>query len=127
MAVSDPLGDMLTRIRNAKIALHKEIQAPKSKLKLSVVQILKDQGYVDAFEEGDREIRVALKYVNGKSAITGLKRISKPSCRRYVGYDSIPSVQNGLGISILSTSKGILDGDKAKELRAGGELLCQIW
>ncbi|MFO7818061.1 MAG: 30S ribosomal protein S8 [Desulfovibrionales bacterium] len=127
MAVSDPLGDMLTRIRNAKVSLHKEVLAPKSKMKLSVVQILKEQGYVAAFEEMERDIRIVLKYVNGKSAVTGLKRISKPSCRRYVGYDSIPAVQNGLGISILSTSKGVLDGDQAKELQAGGELLCQIW
>jgi small subunit ribosomal protein S8 len=127
MAVSDPLGDMLTRIRNAKISLHKEVRAPKSKMKLAVIQILKDQGYVAAFEELERDIRVVLKYVNGKSAITGLQRISKPSCRRYVGYDSIPAVQNGLGISILSTSQGVLDGDRAKELQAGGELLCQIW
>lgn len=127
MAVSDPLSDMLTRIRNAKIALHKEIVAPKSKMKLAVIKILEDQGYIQGFEETDSDVRVVLRYVKGRSAITGLKRISKPSCRKYVGYDAIPRVQNGLGISILSTSKGILDGQKAQELQAGGELLCQIW
>lgn len=127
MGVTDPLSDMLTRIRNAKVALHKEIVAPKSKMKLAVLQILKEQGYVEDFEAGDFEIRVRLKYVQGQSAISGLKRISKPSCRKYVSCDGIPRVQNGLGISILSTSKGVVDGQKAQELKAGGELLCQIW
>ncbi|MCF8104934.1 MAG: 30S ribosomal protein S8 [Desulfohalobiaceae bacterium] len=127
MGVTDPISDMLTRIRNAKIALHKEIYAPKSKMKLAVLDILKEQGYIEDFEERDNDVRVQLKYIQGRSAVTGLKRLSKPSCRKYVGYDGIPRVQNGLGISILSTSKGIMDGQKAKELKTGGELLCQIW
>jgi len=127
MSVVDPIADMLTRIRNAHLALHRELLVPKSKMKLAIAEILQAEGYIQGFEEGDREIRIQLKYVKGQSAISGLKRISKPSCRRYVGVDGIPRVQSGLGINILSTSKGVLEGQRAKEMNVGGELLCQIW
>lgn len=127
MSVSDPIADMLTRIRNAYMALHKEIIVPKSKMKLAIISILSEEGYLDTFEEREWDIRIVLKYVRGKPAITGLKRVSKPSKRKYVGTDEIPKVQSGLGINILSTSRGIFEGSRAHENRLGGELLCQIW
>jgi small subunit ribosomal protein S8 len=127
MSVVDPIADMLTRIRNAHLALHKELTIPKSKMKLAIAEILQDEGYIQQFEEQEREIRIRLKYVKGASSIAGLERVSKPSCRKYVGVDEIPRVQNGLGINILSTSKGVLEGQRAKEMNVGGELLCQIW
>ncbi|WP_027371010.1 30S ribosomal protein S8 [Desulfovermiculus halophilus] len=127
MAVSDPIADMLTRIRNAHMALHKKTRVPKSKLKVSLAEILKNQGYITDFEHDDREIEVTLKYVRGKPAIAGLRRLSSPGCRQYVGVDEIPLVQNGLGINVISTSKGILDGQQARDNRVGGELLCEIW
>jgi small subunit ribosomal protein S8 len=127
MAVNDPIADMLTRIRNAQMALHRELSVPKSKMKTAIAEILQQEGYIQAFEEGDWEVRIRLKYMRGKPVIAGLQRVSKPSCRQYVGVDEIPEVQSGLGINILSTSKGVVDGNKAKELRVGGELLCQIW
>jgi len=124
---SDTIADMLTRIRNAHMALHKEVEIPKSKMKMAIAQILLDEGYIKDYEEKQRSIKMNLKYVRGKAAICGLKRVSKPSCRQYVGVDEIPQVQSGLGINILSTSKGVQEGNTAKKLRLGGELLCQIW
>lgn len=125
--VTDPIADMLTRIRNAHLALHKEVNVPRSKIKESLAAILKEEGYVNdvAVEEGN--IKITLKYLKGKAAITGLRRVSKPGRRVYVGTDSIPRVQNGLGICILSTSSGVLDGMTAREKKVGGELLCEIW
>lgn len=127
MAVIDPIADMLTRIRNSLKALHKELYVPKSKIKLAIAEILLNEGYINNYEELDRDIRIELKYVHGTPAIKGLKRISKPSCRQYVGVKEIPNVQSGLGINILSTSKGVIAGNESKEYRIGGELLCQIW
>ncbi len=127
MAVNDPIADMLTRIRNSLMALHKELHVPKSKLKLAIADILLNEGYINNFEELDRYIRIELKYVQGTSAIKGLKRISKPSCRQFVSVKKIPYVQSGLGINILSTSKGVIDGNTSKQYHVGGELLCQIW
>ena len=127
MAVVDPIADMLTRIRNAHMALHRETSVPKSRLKTALADILKNQGYIVDYSEHERDIRLTLKYVHGRPAVTGLRRLSRPGCRRYVGVDDIPLVQNGLGINIISTSKGILDGEKARELRVGGEILCEIW
>jgi small subunit ribosomal protein S8 len=127
MAVNDPIADMLTRIRNAQMALHRELAVPKSKMKTAIAEILQQEGYIQSFEEGDWDVRIRLKYMRGKPVIAGLKRVSKPSCRQYVGVDEIPEVQSGLGINILSTSRGVVEGHKAKELRVGGELLCQIW
>lgn len=127
MAVVDPIADMLTRIRNAQMALHTDVLMPKSKMKISLADILKNQGYIQDFQEQDRDLKIRLKYVQGKPAVSGLRRLSRPGCRRYVGVDEIPLVQNGLGINVVSTSQGILDGQQAREKRVGGELLCEIW
>ena len=125
--VTDPIADMLTRIRNAHLALHKEVSVPRSKMKEAMASILKQEGYVEDVTVDDRNITIALKYVKGRPAITGLKRISKPGRRVYVGAHQIPRVQNGLGICILSTSRGVLDGMTAHADKTGGELLCEVW
>lgn len=127
MSVNDPIADMLTRIRNSLMALHKELYIPKSRVKMAIAEILLNEGYINNFEELDWDIRIELKYVQGTPAIKGLKRISKPSCRQYVGVKEIPHVQSGLGINILSTSKGVIEGNTSKQYHIGGELLCQIW
>ena len=125
--LTDPIADMLTRIRNAHLALHKEVSVPRSKMKESIAAILKQEGYVENVSVDDKHINIALKYHSGTAAISGLKRISKPGRRVYVGTHGIPRVQNGLGICILSTSRGVLDGISAHERKVGGELLCEIW
>lgn len=125
--MTDPIADMLTRIRNAHLALHKEVSVPSSKMKESIASILKQEGYVEDVTVEDRNINIRLKYFKGKPAIAGLKRMSKPGRRVYVGAEEIPSVQNGLGICILSTSHGVLAGSAALQLKVGGELLCEIW
>lgn len=125
--LTDPIADMLTRIRNAHLALHKEVSVPRSKMKESIAAILKQEGYVDDVAVEDEAITIDLKYHKGKPAISGLKRVSKPGRRVYVGSSQIPRVQNGLGICILSTSSGLLDGQSAHEKKVGGELLCEIW
>lgn len=125
--LTDPIADMLTRVRNAHLALHKEVSVPRSKMKESIASILKAEGYVNDFSVEDREIKITLKYVKGQAVIAGLKRISKPGRRVYVGAQDVPAVQNGLGICILSTSRGVLEGIAAKEANAGGEILCEIW
>ena len=127
MTMSDPIADMLTRIRNAHLALHKEVSVPRSKMKEAMATILKQEGYVEDVTVDERNITIALKYVKGRPAITGLKRISKPGRRVYVGAHQIPRVQNGLGICILSTSRGVLDGMTAQADKTGGELLCEVW
>ena len=125
--LTDPIADMLTRIRNAHLALHKEVSVPRSKMKEAMATILKQEGYVEDVTVDERNITIALKYVKGRPAITGLKRISKPGRRVYVGAHQIPRVQNGLGICILSTSRGALDGMTAHADKTGGELLCEVW
>ena len=125
--MTDPIADMLTRIRNAHLALHKEVRVPRSKMKESIAAILKQEGYVEDVAVEDRDITIQLKYHKGKPAIEGLKRLSKPGRRVYVGSGEIPRVQNGLGICILSTSRGVLDGQTALSQKTGGELLCSIW
>jgi len=127
MGMTDPIADMLTRIRNAHMALHKEVRVPASKMKKAILEILKREGYIEDFNLEGRDIIVKLKYVKGRPAITDLQRVSKPGRRVYVGVDEIPQVQNGLGICILSTSRGILEGSEAKKQRVGGELVCKIW
>ncbi|WP_297046106.1 30S ribosomal protein S8 [uncultured Desulfovibrio sp.] len=125
--LTDPIADMLTRIRNAHLALHKEVNVPRSKMKESLAAILKQEGYVeDVAVDGD-VITITLKYMKGRPVITGLKRVSTPGRRVYVNSRQIPRVQNGLGICILSTSSGVLDGGTAQEKKVGGELLCEIW
>jgi small subunit ribosomal protein S8 len=125
--VTDPIADMLTRIRNAHLALKKEVSVPRSKMKESIAAILKQEGYVEDVALAEKSITLSLKYLKGKAVISGLKRISKPGRRVYVAHDAIPRVQNGLGICILSTSRGVMDGVSAVSGKVGGELLCEIW
>lgn len=125
--MTDPIADMLTRIRNAHMALHKEVNVPRSKMKEAMASILKQEGYVEDVRVEERNITIELKYVKGRPAINGLRRISKPGRRIYVNANNIPRVQNGLGICILSTSSGVLDGMAASERNSGGELLCEVW
>lgn len=132
MSVTDPIADMLTRIRNANRAKHDSVDIPSSKFKLEITRILYEEGYVRGYEVREDEtkpiIRIFLKYDrNRKGAITELKRISKPGLRVYAGKDEIPRVLGGMGIVILSTPKGVLTGKKAREINVGGELICQIW
>ncbi len=125
--VTDPIADMLTRIRNAHLALHKEVNVPRSKMKESLAGILKQEGYIEEVAtEGDNLV-LTLKYLDGKPAVAGLRRISSPGRRVYVSSREIPRVQNGLGISILSTSSGVMDGKSAQDKKVGGELLCEVW
>ena len=125
--LTDPIADMLTRIRNAHLALHKEVSVPSSKMKEAMATILKQEGYVEDVSVSERDITIELKYVKGRPAIAGLKRVSKPGRRVYVNSRQIPRVQNGLGICILSTSRGVLDGVTAHTEKTGGELLCEVW
>ena len=125
--MTDPIADMLARIRNAHLALHKEVNVPRSKMKEALAAILKQEGYVEDVVISDNNITIILKYSDGRPAITGLKRKSTPGRRSYVKSAQIPRVQNGLGICILSTSSGVMDGKTARDRNVGGELLCEIW
>ena len=132
MNTTDPIADMLTRIRNANSAKFKTVDIPASKMKRSIAQILFDEGYIKEVEEIDDKnqgiIRVSLKYTDkGKNVISGLKRISKPGLRIYAAKDELPKVLNGLGIALISTSQGIMTDKKARELGIGGEVLAYIW
>ena len=136
MTVADPIADMLTRIRNAIGRLHPEVEMPSSKLREAISRILKEEGYIEDYqvEEGNSYpvLRIRLKYLEEgtrirRPAIQGLRRVSRPSRRVYVGADEIPNTHSGLGISILSTSQGIMTGREASQRRIGGELLCEIW
>lgn len=131
MNVSDPLGDMLTRIRNAIIARKRTVLVPKSKIKERVAEILCEEGFVTSVtrsEDQDEDLLLTLKYSDGnRSVIQSLRRLSRPGQRRYVGTTNIPRIRSGLGIAILSTSRGIMTDAKARELRVGGELLCEVW
>ena len=126
----DPISDMLTRIRNGQSALLPAIEMPHSKIKESIAQILKKEGYVgDVAVEGKfpKTLKVKLKYQGKKGVVEGLKRVSKPGLRNYVGATEIPRVLGGLGISILSTPEGVMSGTQAKNKNLGGEVLCYIW
>jgi small subunit ribosomal protein S8 len=128
--MSDPISDMLTRIRNAGRALLPVVELPHSRIKENVAKILKAQGYVtEVAVEGDvkKRIKIRLKYQDKKSVIEGLKRVSKPGLRRYVGSTEIPRVRGGLGVAIVSTSEGLLTDVQARKKNLGGELLCYIW
>lgn len=127
MSVVDPIADMLARIRNAHQALHADVVLPASKMKAAIASILKEEGYISDYAVDGLKLSINLKYSGGKPIISGLKKISKPGRRVYVGAGEIPDVQNGLGISILSTSRGVLAANAAREQRLGGELLCEIW
>ncbi len=126
----DPIADLLTRIRNAKQARLRFVDFRPSKIKMAIVKILHEQGYVDKFmvNEEKRQARVFLKYADGrKPVITGLKRVSSPSLRRYWGCREIPEIYGGMGVVIISTPGGILDGKTARKRRLGGEPLCIVW
>jgi small subunit ribosomal protein S8 len=131
MTVTDPIADMLTRIRNAIMANHDYVLVPSSKTKLSVIKIFGEGGFIDRYEvlKGKPQpmIKVHLKYKDGQSAILGLERVSKPGLRVYVEGREIPRVYGGLGIAILSTSKGIMTGQEAWRQHLGGEILCYVW
>ena len=133
MMTSDPIADMLTRIRNANTAKHDTVDIPSSKIKVAIADILVDEGYIEKYEmieEGSfKTIRVTLKYGADKNEkiITGIKRISKPGLRVYAGKEEIPSVLGGLGIAILSTNQGIITDKEARKLQVGGEVLCFVW
>jgi len=131
MTISDPIADMLTRIRNAIMAGHESVLVPSSKMKLSMVKIFKEEGFIDRYEvlKGKPQpmIKIYLKYTDEQPAILGLERVSKPGLRVYVEGHEIPRVYGGLGIAILSTSKGIMTGQAAWRQRLGGEILCYVW
>ena len=137
MLVSDPIADMLTRIRNAVMAEHNMVAMPNSKMKSAIAKILKDEGYISGYEVVDGEVpshkvlRIRLKYVGERRerhpVITGLERISRPGRRVYTGKREIPWVLSGLGISILSTPKGVMTGQRARQLGVGGEVICKVW
>jgi small subunit ribosomal protein S8 len=130
---TDPIGDFLTRIRNAAAAKHQRVDVPVSKLKTEIARILKDEGYISTFKLVDENktrkvLRVFLKYTpDRRSVITGVKRISRPGVRAYQGFMDIRPVVGGLGISILTTPKGLMSGRAARKAKIGGELLCEVW
>ena len=137
MSITDPIADLLTRIRNTVMAGQQSVSIPSSKMKLAVVEILKQEGFIDSFEEVEvddkphKVLRVGIKYVGERRerrpVISGLRRISRPGNRVYVGKKEIPWVQSGLGVAILTTPKGVMTGVRARQLGVGGELLCEVW
>ncbi|MCY0879413.1 MAG: 30S ribosomal protein S8 [Firmicutes bacterium] len=132
MDVTDPIADMLTRIRNANIVYREVVDVPSSRMKRALADILKQEGYIrdyELIEDGKQGVlRIHLKYgANRERVISGLKRISRPGLRVYAGYDELPRVLGGLGIAIISTSRGVMTEKQARELRIGGEVLCYVW
>ncbi|MFT5356434.1 MAG: small subunit ribosomal protein S8 [Polyangiales bacterium] len=126
--MTDPIADMLTRLRNAALAHQDQTEIPLSKLKVNVAKILKEEGYVTDYQVGERSLTVQLKYgKNRRCAFIGIKRTSRPGRRLYVGTTDIPKVHNGLGIAIMSTSSGLMTDKKAREAKIGGEVLCEVW
>lgn len=138
MSVSDPIADMLTRIRNAVMAGHTTVALPSSKIKVAIAQILKEEGYISGYEvvedsqkPAHKVLRIRLKYVGERRerrpVITGIERVSRPGNRVYTSKSEIPWVLSGMGIAILSTPKGVMTGQRARQLGVGGEILCKIW
>lgn len=132
MSMSDPLADMLTRIRNAVMVGFESLEMPSSTMKVSVAKVLKDEGFISGYQvvEGGVQptLAIDLKYgPNGESVITGIKRVSKPGLRKYAKANAVPKVLNGLGVAVISTSKGVVTDKTARELNAGGEIICEIW
>ena len=130
--MTDPIADMLTRIRNAQMARRTEVDIPASKIKLRIAEILEREGFIKGYSvhSDDRQgfIRVNVKYLpDNTGAISGLKRVSRPGLRKYAGKDEIPKVRNGLGISIISTSKGLMTDHQARSAGVGGEIICEVW
>ena len=130
MSMSDPIADMLTRIRNAQAVDKSVVKMPSSKLKTAIAQVLKDEGYIDGFavhtEGGKAELEIALKYYAGKPVIERIERVSRPGLRIYKGRDAIPQVMNGLGVAIVSTSRGVMTDRKARAAGVGGEVICIV-
>ena len=132
MSVTDPIADMITRMRNAARIKRRELQMPSSKLKVELAKIFKDEGYIKNYKVLDDKkqgtLALTLKYSeSNQSVITGLRRVSRPGCRIYSTHDRVPKVLDGLGVAVISTSKGITTGKKCEELGVGGEVLCFIW
>ncbi|MCH3907951.1 MAG: 30S ribosomal protein S8 [Sphaerochaeta sp.] len=132
MAVSDPVADMLTKIRNASLAKHEKVDISNSKIKIQIIKILKNEGYVKNFKKVTKDgfpyVRVFLKYDEAQSpVIHGIERVSTPGRRVYTGYREMPRVYNGYGIVVVSTSAGVITGKKATESKIGGELICKVW
>ncbi|MDO9075145.1 30S ribosomal protein S8 [Rubrivivax rivuli] len=130
MSMSDPIADMLTRIRNAQAVDKSAVKMPSSKLKVAIAQVLKDEGYIDGYavheETGKPELEIALKYYAGKPVIERIERVSRPGLRIYKGRDAIPQVMNGLGVAIVTTPKGVMTDRKARQTGVGGEVLCYV-
>jgi len=130
MSMSDPIADMLTRIRNAQSVEKAVATMPSSKLKVAIAQVLKDEGYIDGFqvrtESGKTELEIALKYYAGRPVIERIERVSRPGLRVYKGRDAIPHVMNGLGVAIVTTPKGVMTDRKARQTGIGGEVLCYV-
>ncbi len=133
MVMTDPISDMLTRMRNALMSKHVRAEMPSSKIKVEIAKILKEEGYIDNFEVLEdpgnrRRLVLQLRYgPKGQKVLTGLERVSRPGCRVYAGKEDLPSVLGGIGLAIVSTSKGIMSGDDARNRRLGGEVLCKVW
>ncbi len=130
MSMSDPIADMLTRIRNAQSVAKAVVTMPSSKLKVAIAQVLKDEGYIDGFavrdNEGKHELELSLKYYAGRPVIERIERVSRPGLRIYKGRDAIPQVMNGLGVAIVTTPKGVMTDRKARQTGVGGEVLCYV-
>ena len=130
MSMSDPIADMLTRIRNAQAVAKAAVAMPSSKLKVAIAQVLKDEGYIDGYairdSEGKPELELALKYYAGRPVIERIERVSRPGLRVYKGRDAIPHVMNGLGVAIVTTPKGVMTDRKARQTGVGGEVLCYV-
>jgi len=132
MSQSDPIADMLTRIRNAVQARKKEVDMPSSRVKVDIARLLKEEGYIKSFKvvEDKKQgvLNISLKYIEGSTnALTGLRRVSRPGCRIYCTKGDVPKTLDGLGVTLISTSRGIVTGKKCEELGLGGEVLCHIW
>ena len=133
MSMSDPIADMLTRIRNANTARHNSVLIPSSKMKISIAEILKNEGYIENFELIDngkfKDIKITLKYKDNKKTriLSGIKKISKPGLRQYSGKEDLPQVLNGLGIAIVSTNEGVMTDKECRNKNVGGEILARIW
>ena len=130
MSMSDPIADMLTRIRNAQMVEKAVVLVPSSKVKVAIAQVLKDEGYIDGFsiktDDGKSQLEIALKYYAGKPVIERIERVSRPGLRVYRGSDAIPQVQNGLGVAIVTTPQGVMTDRKARATGVGGEVLCYV-
>ena len=130
MSMSDPIADMLTRIRNAQMVEKTSVAMPSSKLKTAIAQVLKDEGYIDGFqvktESGKSQLEISLKYYAGRPVIERIERVSRPGLRIYRGREALPSVMNGLGVAIVTTPKGVMTDRKARATGVGGEVLCYV-